>query len=96
MFGASEKPEAVARAVREAECAAQEAVEAAAQVEAASRETLAEGKANAREEAVKVMEAKLRTSPLWWPSGLSKPCFLPAGLKCPPADLKSGASHFGF
>src|SRR5208282_2444747 len=39
---------------------------------------------------------KLRLSPAWWPSGLSNPCFLPSGLKCPPADLKSGASHFAF
>src|SRR5271165_5608513 len=28
--------------------------------------------------------------------GLSNPCCLPVGLKCPPADLKSGGSHFGF
>src|ERR1700722_1282166 len=38
---------------------------------------------------------KFFMSPAWWPSGLSNPCFLPSGLKCPPADLKSGPSHFG-
>src|SRR5579864_1501267 len=38
---------------------------------------------------------KFFTSPAWWPSGLSKPCFLASGLKCPPADLKSGPSHLG-
>src|ERR1039457_3126435 len=35
-------------------------------------------------------------SPLWWPIGLSIPCCLSSGLKCPPAPLKSGASHTGF
>ena len=34
--------------------------------------------------------------PPWWPSGFSSPCFLPSGLKCGPADIKSGASHFAF
>src|ERR1019366_8851127 len=39
---------------------------------------------------------KLGLSPAWWPSGFSNPCFFPSGLKWPPADLKSGASHFAF
>src|ERR1700722_1729927 len=38
---------------------------------------------------------KFFMSPAWCPSGLSNPCFLPSGLKWPPADLKSGPSHFG-
>jgi hypothetical protein len=59
MFGASEKPEVVAQAVRAAEQAAKEAAEALAQVEAASRDRLAEGSGNSREEALKVMEVKL-------------------------------------
>src|SRR5580698_5688403 len=33
-------------------------------------------------------------SPLCGPAGLSRPCFVSAGLKCPPAVLKSGPSHF--
>src|SRR6267143_6525739 len=37
---------------------------------------------------------KFGMSPAWCPSGFSRPCFFPSGLKCPPADLKSGASHF--
>src|SRR5208282_860164 len=39
---------------------------------------------------------KLGPSPAWCPSGFSNPCFFPSGLKCGPADLKSGASHFAF
>ena len=37
---------------------------------------------------------KFGMSPAWAPSGFCMPCFLLSGLKWPPADLKSGPSHF--
>src|SRR5206468_2881860 len=36
---------------------------------------------------------RLGRSPACEPSGLSRPCFFPVGLKCAPADAKSGGSH---
>src|SRR5262244_3049402 len=32
-------------------------------------------------------------SPAWEPSGLRRPCLRPVGLKCAPAETKSGGSH---
>ena len=37
---------------------------------------------------------RLGRSPAWGPSGFIEPCFLLDGLKCGPADMKSGGSHF--
>src|SRR5664279_899167 len=42
------------------------------------------------------LTVKFGMSPAWWPFGFSRPCCLPVGLKCGPADLKSGGSHLAF
>ncbi len=40
-------------------------------------------------------EVLAAASPACAPSGFSSPCFFMSGLKCPPAVVNPGASHFG-
>lgn len=39
---------------------------------------------------------KFSISPACEPSGFFSPCFFFSGLKCPPADVNPGTSHFAF